>query len=1800
MNILIHNISAAVISFLRLLGTAWTLSVFAVLCVTGADAQTFAHYRGVANTSLDERGMQRTVEVEYYYYVDENLSAINLQLPCAGYTSNGSGIEPQRYFRWYDYSTDKAAAHLTAVGSKLKAINDAEGNARGLFAINLDKDGNAKPCHKTIGVTYNPPADASDSSWQGETIACDVSRYNDWNGTGGETMTAEPTLSIRYIFHIHPARRLAEMIADAASSDLHNSASDLTLEDNKRIVVGIKNLGARIALRVNNKYDQYYFYPLKNTSHQVYAADKTQRITSQDFDRTKIYRSGSIYWRVYDQTKTKYTDLFSHSQSNIIPWFDVKTAVDNGNGWKTLDDNGNPTPTPKPSVTYGDILYVVAFARSADNQYYAPVANFEVFFQTTYPKTDAQIQAAGDKERQLSYIEDHYKQVMKPVTFDDDNTEMTLAAPTTPEDNLSAIPSRWDRRSYAFTYPQLKNFTSVNQNDSKPFSPMHGEYNLYKCANVKGISDEASGYTWCNRKRIMYDRTHALTGGKQYGHFLYIDASDESRQIAAADFKADLCSGAKLIFSGYVANFTSEESDSAKIADPEVLFRLYGVIRDENDKITDRRLIISFSSGDFMNNIETRNLGVWTQVYAKLVMPRNSGAENYSDFRIVMDNMCKSTSGADYLIDDLRLYIDPTKAEVIQNMPVCPSETSSADLPSHVTLKIRTAYESTLQMVGNKASHVFYRFCDEDGNAVSSIDYDGDGQPDEYGTAEVPAEYDETKKLPKAAAGGRTDVAMFEKDAQNEKYIVLADRNFSLSMSKKYYVSVAYPDADDETKPGAWGKQSNVCSCYSDLFELVRQNIVITDANGSVVTTVRVSCDENRTPDVNIHAKLETVDIVNGGKVTLDDVRFDWFLSEPDQPNDFEQIPKLKEALDAYRTAYPTATSLSSDFEATNAEQYALLKQYVDAGRLVIAYSNSLANYKFAHDRIGLYKVAAIPVAATVNEGNTTYHICPEPMYFSLRIVEDGPKMTMGFGNVVYPNDERCVRIGLPQIKAMTEKGAKLTLPMTSLESSKSVAFNNESKIFISDTNDPSFTNELQVVGKVVNEEVETDDSLIEICFDSSALTTFHEGYWYELNFSFSQIRQAGEAVVSCPGETFIKFKIVPEYLTWYSSAANKLNANWNNDLNWMRSTAAVIYKKKDYTDYGSASLEGGNADNRLTVQQAYVPMKFSKVTVTDQTGKVYPYLGNIVYRPSNDVARKLANTKGDEATTDIQYDMAVKWNYDTEDHSDTGDGNFSCENFKGNLCDEIYFKPEAELLDPCYLIYRKAYVEKEMEPNKWYIVSSPLRDTYAGDMYVPKADGRQQTEAFRPISFDETLYSRNAYPVYQRSWDKGGREVVDNVTFYEAADHDGVLTRIDTLTDNSMNVESLYWSHVYNRMDVPYADGKGFAIKIADDYMSSASSPLALLRLPKADTSYAYYAADDTESNVRTEVSKEEAYRLLVEPSNEEGAFSHIEQQLSDNIHAGNAYHLLGNPYPATISAYLFLKANPSLTPKIWTLEAGRLEGHFIDLNLAYDRRNDVLITPMQAFFVKVKDGETAPAAATFSTTMTVDRWISTSSKRVSQDGLTVTAMAEDGKAASVARVVINEDASEEYDDTEDVELLNNSALNSLPQVYTVAGSEAVALNNVPAIEWLPIGVVAATSSRVWLSFRTDKVHRGCLWIFDAKTRSFTPVSEADSIAIEANDHGRYYITTASSLPSEDAVISEVKIFSPCAGKLTATAANSMISTLYIYSLNGQLVTSRHNIAASNATVDLHSGLYVVTVETENGSKATQKVIVK
>ncbi len=1798
--------------------------VLACCAATTVRAQSvFKHWEGVTGRPLlaNPYGqmMQQVHEYEYTYYVEPG-KAVDLLLPFEGYTSDGRytrrSNEPKGYIRWYDYKTDMKSSRLSIYDSSnsyLEEVSDAAGNVRGLFAWKKDPSGETYgPSRIRQGVKYTAPSDAANADWAGEDIACDVSRYIDFDFfvSGGyfskkQYFQREPTLQIRYIFHIRSAKAIAEKIANAFPIDKRSANADLTIEDNRQILFGAKDANSSMAVRVNMKPSNYYFYPLNTTDHHVYAADEAHLIKRADFDKTKLVQATRYHWRAYDKTKTKYTILARDAAENYQIWSltSMNTIMTNSNGWLTLDGKG----TTKPTITFGDVVYIVCYAKNGSNM--APIANFEILYNNTYPKTREQIFADGDNDRTYGYLNSHYQQATKPISFDDDNNTLTLDAPTA-ENNISTLSSQWDKRAYCYTYPQLR-----DQSWPDDYGVIHGEYGLYKSANLPGVSDGSQVTEGGNKKYswnapgapVMYDRTHELTGGKQYGHFLYVDASDESRQIATIDFKADLCSGARLIFAGAVADFTSGSTQ------PQLLFKLYGIIKDEQGKVTYQRLLTSFSSGDFANNIEGgRQQGKWFQVYSRLVIRKKAGVENYSDFRIVVDNMCDDTNGADYAIDDLRLYIQHAKIDVIQNKAVCPSQLVGSGNADDVKLMIASHYDNVQAVVGlGVASKLFYRICDLSGNPIGGIDYNGDGKADEYGVAEVPAAYDASKMLPSYAAGGSTTTPMFIKDADGHTLLLLANRHFDLAFGTKYYISVTIPNEDNPDKPGEWGTPTDACSSYSEDFEFVQQKLIVSDETGNTVSTVRVSCDGSNKPNVSISGKLVTTDVVNGGTITLRKVKFDWFFSERDRENNFASIPLLQETLADYRgrAEYTEVKGLDAGYKSINSSGYALLKKYVDNGQLLLSASNNLDDYQYNSELTGIYKVAAIPVTTSFTEGTVKYDICPDPMYFTLRIIKDGPRLMMGDPNVAYPTDDRSVRIGLPQIRAMMAAGKELRLPVAKLEDAAKVKFQNGSNVFVADSNDPTFnfgSTTKQIVGKLKETTLTGSDTYVSLLFDNdNALDILHEGYWYELNFSFEQDVEG--STMSCPGEVFITFKVVPEYLTWNSTIANRLNANWNNDLNWKRSTAAELYKA-DYTDYGTGIYD------KLNGQQAYTPMKFSKVTIDDQTGKVYPGLGNIVYRVGNNIALKLTNYKGEEATAAIAYDMMVTWNYNTEDHSDTGEGWFTCETFKGNLCDEIYFKPRAELLNQAYLVYNKAYVEKEMSQNKWNIISSPLKDTYAGDFFVPFNDnpaygpyGRENKEAFTRMEFALTNNSRVGAPVYQRNWDSNGEQVIEGLTGYNAHDYVNGSFRIDTISDGSMNIESLYWSHVYNKLDEKYADGRAFAMKAGDDYKDV--TPTWLFRLPKVDKEYFYTDADNNPFGPDgtlmkvVQVDKTDVYKLNVASVTAAGELGTINQPLTTNTHSKNRYYMVGNPYTATLSMYNFLNGNPEFERKVWTIEDGVLKACLIPEG-TYNRKQDLLIEPMQAFFVKLKEGESV-SKAVFTLLMTVDRWKAGGSQVVSTAAAVNINVVNDGNLCSTAKVVVSDDADDEFSDDEDIELLNNTDIADVPQVYTVAGNQAAALNRLSNINFLPFGVIANEEGMVMkdggmvtVDISANRYVDDKLFVFDAKNGTFTPVNGA--ISIKANEHGRYYITTSAYTLVDTNVEANIKCFSTANGTITVSTPNQKLASVRVYTAEGMLVTSESGINAASWTKSIGSGLFVIKAETTNGKSKTFKVGVR
>lgn len=1766
------------------------LQLLAMMALTAAPSSVYAqsfHQTGASGMPLDSRGMQQTAEWHYYYYLPTGSTSMTLDLPIMGWTDEkANDLEPYGWYRWYDYNTDLESANLTAYdvttsswygstkhSTQLKTnITDNSGKNIGLVAYKLS---DTYVTRKHVGVNYEyTNSDAINPNWKGDIVACDVSRYIDYS-ISGTKVSKEPTLSVRYIFHIQSAAYLAKQIKDALCD--HSRAADLTLEDNKRIVFGAKDANAKMTLRTNMKNSggqSYWFYPLRTTKGKsVYPTIESQKITAADFNTT-MKQANNIVWRFYNEDKTKYCQLPPSTPSNprtpISPQFcDLTISALNNATWYNVS---NGATTEKPTdIGFEHTVYVVAWAANGD--YMCPVANFEVFIHKGYPKTKDELTADGDVDRTISYFEGKYEQQMD-ISFDDDNPDLTLDAPKTPLDNMSSKPSDFKSRAYGFTYAELASFDYYN--GSSPHhskSPIHGDYGLYKSGNLHGISyNNENGYQWwAEGSPTIYDRTYAKTGGKQYGHFLYVDASNESRQIASADFKANLCTGSQLIFSGAVAEYTAANNSTA----PQVMFRLYGIDKDKNGNVTDQKLIQSFSSGDFATNTKSHEYGKWYQIYSKQVLQKSAAADNYTDFRIVLDNMCQDTWGADYCVDDLCLYTQTSKLDVLQNKPLCPNETGYETAPEYITLKLRGIYETFQAMVNQKESKLFYRICDATGKRVENIDYNGDGHPDEYGTARIPASYNAAYVLPPEAAGGKNNVAMFENDNSGNRCLVIANRNFNIVPGKDYYFSIAYPSDDNPNVPGDWGKSTDVCSTYSDIFQVVEQNIKLTDKNSNVLTALRVDCN-SKTPTVEVIAKIETADPVNGGKVTIDKVKFDWFLSKPNAENELYSTTGLLEALHAYRAKYPEYNGLSAYFRNDNRTQYDLLKKYVDSKQLILNASNSMGNRTFASDEMGLYKIAVIPVQDKATINGQVYEICAAPMLVDLRVVTDGPNINFGFPNVIYPNDARTVRVGLPQINAIATKNGALNLPMTGIEGATSVRMRDYAKVFISNTNDPSFNSTKQEIGVVTSNTIYRTDNTVGIRFNPNAATILKEGYWYEINFSYDN---ADGSMASCPGETFIKMCIVPEYATWNSSPRTA-STNWNDDNNWLRSTKAEIFKDS-YTDYNTTT--------------AFMPMKFTKVTVANQNdkGKVYPNLDEISYR-SNGIA---SSTK----MKSFAYDFVAKWS-DTADGSDNGNGTFSCEKWAGNFCDQIYFKPEAELLYANYLTYNKAYVEKELTPNTWSIMSSPLQQTYAGDLYVPKNNGQEQSEAFQPITYKEGVNDRSAYPVYQRSWDGNAQEVMDNVTNY-SANHDGT---VDVTTDNELSINSGYWSHVYNKVDEQYTKGQAFAVKAGDKYTAGAqgANATAVIRLPKADTQFSYYDSE-SQKPVNVTVNRDaNSYRMLLGDVAGDKTMA-MTQPLKENLHSENRYHLVGNPYTSSLSMYRFLKANTAFENSIWTLDNGVMKTHSVPVDLDYDKKTDVIVNPTQAFFVKVKEGETAPANVTFNATMLINKDVTPGEKAlIIRPSVTLTTV--NGERSSQSELIVNDEASRDYVEGEDVEMLGEGNIAEIAQVYSVAGSQAVALNASDDINWMPVGVVAPKSKDIDVNISLNSKmlikmnNEGSqLFLFDATTKTFSEIKDGMTVKMMANDHGRYYITNQSSLNTTD--INTIECFSPTENTIVVAMLKGDMKRVVVYDISGALVTSNHSVNGGRCQLNVpKAGIYVVKATTMEDRTETFKIVVR
>ena len=254
--------------------------------------------------------------------------------------------------------------------------------------------------------------------------------------------------------------------------------------------------------------------------------------------------------------------------------------------------------------------------------------------------------------------------------------------------------------------------------------------------------------------------------------------------------------------------------------------------------------------------------------------------------------------------------------------------------------------------------------------------------------------------------------------------------------------------------------------------------------------------------------------------------------------------------------------------------------------------------------------------------------------------------------------------------------------------------------------------------------------------------------------------------------------------------------------------------------------------------------------------------------------------------------------------------------------CKDIFFEPRSAVENITSLNYRKAWVEMELKPNMYYNLSTPLKQTYTGDMFVPK---NITAALFEPLTEDNCAESRFNPSIYQRLWatTAPGKIVSKN-------GKGGI-----TLGNNTLGVLETQWSRHFNAVLKPYAMGEGFSLWVDNGQLPATNT--FRIRLPKTHTKYRYYADYDEEILGSEHFTRDvnEMNRFVYEDGTASGNMTMKYEYKADGkditedrtVFVGqDSYQitlkadeptktfLLGNPFMSHIDIQKFLKANDNV----------------------------------------------------------------------------------------------------------------------------------------------------------------------------------------------------------------------------------------------------------------------------------------------
>lgn len=535
------------------------------------------------------------------------------------------------------------------------------------------------------------------------------------------------------------------------------------------------------------------------------------------------------------------------------------------------------------------------------------------------------------------------------------------------------------------------------------------------------------------------------------------------------------------------------------------------------------------------------------------------------------------------------------------------------------------------------------------------------------------------------------------------------------------------------------------------------------------------------------------------------------------------------------------------------------------------------------------------------------------------------------------------------------------------------------------------------------------------------------------------------------------------------------------------------------------------------------------------------------------------------------------------------------------NSCKNIHFMTGGEVKGTEYLEYEYASVDFELQAGRYYMLSTPLKATYAGDYFIPaEMNGSQDNDLFTKLNEENSPENRFSPRIYQRLWEHSApiQEAVENVT-------DGDVTNPTT----TVSVDETRWTPPFNGLTQPYGFEKeekmvtGFSLKADAEDLTVTTLKF---RMPKEHTHYHYFNDKKQETDLYETIDRDgKAGRLYTDGLSGDD-LSDDDWNLTLNLVLDNPsdYFVVGNPFMTHINIQKFLDGNPSIE-ELKVYDGNAMNSAILSDGELVSNTDGTWtsIAPMQAFFAKVKTASTTcPIIFTKDMLETQPEnnqmllGYQDNENRAMESSNQVMIKAKVGNgASSQALIRFNDHASTAFVNGEDGALLVDNEARPQIQVFTLANNRAADIQQTPQTDHITLGVIMAGPAPLELSLTGDTDWN----LYDIKTGMTYSMAGGNivNLGTVSSSTGRYVLVRDVTAIENIKPASGLTLSRTSHGTISIrTADGSALGECSVYSIDGKLIDSTRG-GMSEVELKAAKGICIVKAAKADGTSYVQKM---